>query len=294
MPFCLQAQLQKERRVYYLDASYSMHKPNKIWDAVKADLMKAIRNVEDETTELVVFPFSDAKHDHTPHAELATEAGKQRLIAWVDGYEYHDRNCKTVHNLPMSDFFANRANDDRITYMFFMTDGENEQEVKEFNDKLSAWGERYGDRTVYGFYVMLHQSARNAAVEKIVAEQPHLWLVNSADVNIRIARVQSQATFNVRNDSYLEMPIVSKTAGYKVEASIADDDYRVTRSEIVDGKLRVYIEGNGDISTLPEKKSVSLSLNCQKTPDQFSFWVSDKVKLTVLNQKERTLKISVK
>ena len=53
----------KERRVYYLDCSYSMVKPNALWDKVRDNLINAIQNVNDEKTELIVIPFAK---DNTP------------------------------------------------------------------------------------------------------------------------------------------------------------------------------------------------------------------------------------
>lgn len=44
----------RERRVYYLDATYSMINPSKLWDPVRNDLAKAINAIEDETTEIYV------------------------------------------------------------------------------------------------------------------------------------------------------------------------------------------------------------------------------------------------
>lgn len=54
----IHSQILKERRVYYLDCSYSMKQPNGIWDEVKENLKNAIEKVTDETTELVVVPFA--------------------------------------------------------------------------------------------------------------------------------------------------------------------------------------------------------------------------------------------
>ena len=77
--FSSQAQTQKERRVYYLDCSYSMVS-NKIWDKVCSNLKKAIDNVNDETTELIVIPFA---LDHNGGIQVikayATENGKKTI-----------------------------------------------------------------------------------------------------------------------------------------------------------------------------------------------------------------------
>lgn len=288
----VEAQLQKERRVYYWDASYSMHEPNGIWESVREDLIKAISNIDDETTEIVVYPFSDSKHDHTPKIAMATDDGKTSLINWINNYTYHDNKCMTVHNLPLSDFYENRTNDHKITYMFFMTDGQNELEVKEFNEKLGQWGRRYGDKNVYGFYVMLHKSAHNKDVEHVIENQSHLWLVNTADVNIRLVRTENNGVFNIRNEKYVDIPIYGNSTDFVVKASTSDDDYKVIETMIYENSLRLFFEASKDISAITEIKDVIVSLTVN-VPDEFSFWVTDKVIVKCLNKKERTLKISL-
>ena len=78
----IHSQILKERRVYYLDCSYSMKQPNGIWDEVKENLKNAIEKVTDETTELVVVPFAFDKNHHTSlpaFSSLATSKGKDFL-----------------------------------------------------------------------------------------------------------------------------------------------------------------------------------------------------------------------
>ena len=77
---CVTLYAEKERRVYYLDCSYSMVRPNKIWNAVCDNLIKAIENIEDETTEIYVIPFAvDGLFRNTLDAyiEQATPSGKE-------------------------------------------------------------------------------------------------------------------------------------------------------------------------------------------------------------------------
>ena len=78
-PLCSYAQILKEKRVYYLDCSYSMV-TNKIWNDVCDNLKKAIDNVNDETTELVVVPFALGHDGGTKtFSAMATNKGKESL-----------------------------------------------------------------------------------------------------------------------------------------------------------------------------------------------------------------------
>ena len=104
------AQVLKERRVYYLDCSFSMVTPNKIWDKVCDNLINAIENVEDETTELIVVPFAfDNQHHNALNAykELATPQGKANLKNKIRSIKpnkstmtYHDRWTKRRKTRP--------------------------------------------------------------------------------------------------------------------------------------------------------------------------------------------------
>ena len=70
----------------------------------------------------------------------------------------------TYHYIPLRDFYDNRVDDSRVTYMFLMTDGEDEdKQHTAMNQLLPQWGAKYGNKNVYGFYVMLHNQAANPA-----------------------------------------------------------------------------------------------------------------------------------
>lgn len=79
-----------ERRVYYLDVTYSMVS-NKLLAPCKDNLIKAIENIEDINTEIVVIAFAD---DRNPARRVwkkwesrATTAGKEELIKNIRGLE---------------------------------------------------------------------------------------------------------------------------------------------------------------------------------------------------------------
>ena len=81
MAFNVKAQnLIRERRVYYLDATYSMIKPSKLWDPVRNDLANAINAIEDETTEIYVVAFGGKGGTElmTWH-DYATTSGKANI-----------------------------------------------------------------------------------------------------------------------------------------------------------------------------------------------------------------------
>lgn len=297
----LNAQVQKERRVYYLDCSYSMV-TNKIWDPVCDKLISAIYHVEDNTTELWVIPFAvDGIHHETlnPIKAVADTKGKQTLENAIKSIN-PSQSSMTYHSDPIKDFYNNNrvATGNCITYLFFMTDGQNEEkEPYNFERELEKW-KQYSNAQVYGFYVMLHQSAYNTKIEQKIDELPHFWNVHSADVNISLARVPKTGVFNVRNESCLELPITGDANGYNISAKFEDKaaPYIITKTEIVGNVLKVSIEPKPS-EQLPEAVKLNMNLVCTNAKtleNNFKFWLTDNVAVTCFDKKERTLKISIK
>ena len=289
IPSLLSSQVMKERRVYYLDCSYSMVTLG-IKDKVCDNLIKAIERVEDQTTELYVIRFaydSDKDAVLSPIIAEATEQGKQKLIKAIREISWN-KNTMTYHKDPIEDFYGNnRILKDGLTYMFLMTDGNDEwSDRARFINDLKAWGEKYGEKNVYGFYVMLDKVARNPNVEKVVDQQPHFWNVSSADVNIRITRAEDKAVFNIRTDKYVDIPIFGPTDGYRISANSTNSYYRIKGSEISNGKLRLFIEGKKTEAELPESENVKVELTIDKNPGEFHFWVTDVINVKCNNKLE--------
>ena len=289
------AQVLKERRVYYLDCSYSMVTPNKIWGKVCDNLIKAIDNVEDETTELIVVPFAfDNQHHNTLSAfkELATPQGKANLKSKISSIKPNTATM-TYHSDALKDFYNNRVAPDRVNYMFFMTDGQNEENPDPMPKLLEQWGNRYSGKNVYGFYVMLHDAATNKNTENIITKQPQLWKVKTADVNINLIRLQNHAVFNARNDKYFDLPIYGKADGKKFSAAvIGTAPYSVSKVEKKGDRLRIYL-AHGDVHQLPVSLNVPLKIT-MTGGGPYDFLVTESVNVKCESKPERSLKITVR
>jgi len=291
------AQILKVRRVYYLDCSHSMV-TNKLWGPVRANLKNAIDNINDETTEIIVIPFADNSSPNPtlkPMKANATAAGKESLKAKISALPKPGKNTMTYHYIPLRDFYNNRVSTDRVTYMFLMTDGEDEdKQHTALNHLLPQWGAKYGNKNVYGFYVMLHQQAANSAIEKVCNCQDHLWKVASANVNINLVRLQSSAIFNAKNDKYFDLRIAcGDTLGKSFSASFPTDcPYKVKRTDMKSDAIRVWVE---PISGPKLPVSSDFCLNVKMTGGgKFDFLVTEKIPVKCEFKPERSLKISVR
>ena len=291
----LNAQVLKERRVYYLDCSYSMV-TNGIWDKVRDNLKNAIDNVNDETTELIVVPFAFDNQHHSQLQALsvaATPHGKKVLKDKIDAL-MSSKSTMTYHSDPLTDFYMHRVNPERVTYLFFMTDGQNEETPDKFLPLLNGWQGRYQGRNVYGFYVMLDEAAKNMDVERVIDKQENLWKVETADVDINLIRLHPQAIFNARNDEYFELPIYGRYQGKKFKASFPGESrYRVIDTAIKNDKLRVYVAYDGDVHDLPPSE-VNRLLISMSGGGEYDFLVTENIRVKCESKPERSLKISVR
>lgn len=293
----ISAQILRERRVYYLDCSFSMVS-NKIWGEVRDNLMSAIDNIQDETAEIIVIPFAD---NNLPNPVLktmvatATTAGKNELKAKIRALPKPKATTMTYHYIPVQDFFTKRVSADRVTYMFLMTDGEDEDKLKKTqNELLPKWGAMYGNRNVYGFYVMLHQQAVNPKIDEICSSQDHLWKVETADVNINLVRLQSSAIFNAKNDKYFDLQIAcGDVSGKSFSASFPTGcPYKVKRTEMKSDVIRVWVDPISN-QKLPVSSDYYLNVKmagCGK----FDFLVTEKIPVKCEFKPERSLKVFVR
>lgn len=290
----------KELRVYYLDCSYSMVKPHDLWDDVRTNLINAIQNVNDEKTELMVIPFAKDntpfnRNKLSPISKMANSSGKAELIKAISTFPDPPKNTMTYLRDPLCDFYARRVAPAKVTYMFLMTDGQNEEIPDSlFYNELKRWGNLFGDKYVYGFYVMLDKAAKNQKLESIIDSQPHLWKVESADVNINLIRLHNKGVFNARNETYFELPYYGDISGKNIAAQFdTDSPCRVTKTEKAGNKIRFYVKNLKDVHQMPPSSIHTLHIsmdNCSK----FDFLVTDIVRIEILSKPERSLKINIR
>ena len=288
------SQVGAERRVYYLDATYSMISPSKLWDPVRKDLGKAINAIEDENTEIYVVAFGGNKG-----AELKTWHGYANSVdkqAIINGFMSFDPQSNTMTYLdrPLQDFYDSKADPRRVTYCFLMTDGIDENCDKEcFANILKQWGRRYSNTDVYGFYVMLNNEARDPRIETIINDQDNLWVWETADVNVNIVRLERSVKFNVRNDDSISIPISGNVNGLKFTASFPDDaNIKVKKTYIEGGKLILDIQILGNISTMPESSHINLDVK-MSGGGKLDKFVTEAIDVECLNKHERVLSTPV-
>lgn len=275
-------------------------KSNGIWDKVRDNLKNAIEAIKDETTEVFVIPFAfDTQHHTDLNGEhsLATSKGKEHLTKYIDGLPM-TKGTLTFHSDPIRDFYKHRVLDDGVTYMFLMTDGQNEEMPRNtFQQEIKKWNSKYKGRNVYGFYVMLNPQARNDAVESAIDSQDNFWSVETADVNINFIRLDNRATFNARNDKYFDVPIRSGNVNGKcLNAQFTTGSpLQVTRAEVTGNKLRVHtkLTEGIDVYSLPTEQECQLNIEIP-VKGMLDILGTERVAVKCLSKPERSLKITIR
>lgn len=290
-----------ERRVYYLDATYSMVS-NKLWESSKDNLIRAIENIDDVNTELIIVVFADdknpAKKIWGKWEKKATTLGKQELIRNIKRLTDPIRSSMTNLYDPWMDFYS-EAKPDRVNYMFLMTDGGHEQ-GGDFFSAIDQWKNRT-DTLTYGFFVELTDKvgatevkARNKARQHIDSLQGHrLWRVSTADVNINLIRLEQCVTYNVRGDKYIDIPIFfsgkDSAAIEDLEFKFANNaDFEIKKVDSSKDAVRVYIDNHVDIFTYPTNSIIPLSVKIN-SKDGKTFLLTNSVNIKCLNKKEKKL-----
>lgn len=304
------AEMLQERRIYYLDATYSMV-TNKLWELCKENLINAIKNIEDINTEIVVVVFADdicpTKNVWEKWEEKATSAGKNKLINEIKNLTKPVTSSMTNLYSPWVDFYS-ELRPGTVNYLFLMTDGGHESKynggipLNAFLDEIDKWAEKT-DSLTYGFYVELSEEvskneeySRNKTREHIDRQKQRLWRVSTADVNINLVRLEQTATFNVRGDKHVDIPVYFSGKDKEVLKKLVfcfegSDAFTVDSIAYMEDCIRVSIGKNVDIHTYPENSTIALSVLLNNADDK-TFLLTNTVSINCLNKKEKTLYFS--
>lgn len=173
-----------QRKVYLWDVTLSMKGaggcPN-IWEDVKENIIKDIKNITDPKMEVVILPFQHRIIDKK--SDYATAEGKQRLIDFVKGYDLpkmwigdaltgHEakegekgKTTMTKLYAPLQECLETVITKDKTDVLVFLTDG-----LSDFPEDGAAfekfvceeWCEGVAEeKDIYAFYLMLTSKATN-------------------------------------------------------------------------------------------------------------------------------------
>lgn len=292
-----------ERRIYFLDATFSLI-TNKVdnttlWDQSKKNLIKAIQNIDDEETEIVVIVFADDKKSDNAewkrYEVKATDEGKKKIIKQIQGLNAHGKTSMTNLGKPIRHFIEKEAKPDKINYMFLLTDGAHEQGEAPQNVIKQSWDST--SPLTFGFHVELielNNTPSSQALKAEINKHDRIWTVQSADVDLNLIRLENKAIMNLRNENSIEIPIYFQgkdpNVTDKITVTFDDPEINMQDFQIRDNKLILNLSPKIDLSSLPDKKNVKVNLSLPPTGK--TFLLTPSIDLQILNKKERVLNIS--
>lgn len=285
----------KEQRVYYVDVTASMIGYNgseNIWNSVTKNLKKAIDNIQDESTEIVIKTFTDADSPITAIvSEYATEDGKKAIKDAINKLDpSQNTQCHTDIFLPFNDFYKYEISKTKVNYFFLMTDGHQySKRAGQLTKVINGWNTetKNGEKHIYGFYVMLCDGAHLSPADSLcMAAQKHLWGVQSASVDINLIRPKkSKFVCDIRQkDSkrYIDIPMSGNISHAGLSISGENEFCRVDTFEIKDNSIRVYFANKKHLAQIP-KISTMDNIIISQPRGEYDFLLADKVSVTCDN-----------
>ena len=247
------------RQTYLWDVTLSMQgkaknsdgtpTPN-IWNQVKSAIIDDIQQISDDRTEIVVIPFQHKALDEW--RGFATEAGKQELIARIQGYSiplFTKEDGKIIPAKgkggstwtclyePLQYVVDKVLSPDKVDVLKLMTDGIPDEHPAEYEALLGRWCQIAKEKDAYGFYIMLTSQAveGKTVLEKINPcrfDAIDVANLGGTDVSLLVLTPQQNIAFNVREDYGKEITIKyahngsgKLQAGYKVHVYSYENSY---------------------------------------------------------------------
>ena len=303
-------QFQPEKRIYLLDVTLSMQgygDNEDIYDEVIDALIDDINKVTDPNVEIVVMPFQEGIL--AEHASKATTEGKTMLIQKIK--EYKDTyKAVTYTNIlvPFKYAVENYVDPKKSNIIMIMTDGKHNDKSSPKSlliKEIKKWGTLTESVNAYAFYIILTTKADDQELNDLIEGTKGIDVIdNTGKKNFTVCQLtpQAEVAYNTKEDvnNGCQMQIRCNQDSYPDNLVVhieAHNEYVDINSDqtIEDGKVKFDVNTLTSLSEMPEKfdLDIYLSLKNNNSSDRI-FLVKENSKLTIINKKEKVLKIYVK
>lgn len=198
-----------EQRIYLWDVSESLgEKGNNLWTPLQTNLIRAVEAIPvNPLNRIVLIPFYS--NPQTPIEEYATEEGKNNIIKAI-----REKGSKPVSDVSQGGHqytniaaaiqkFHQLAKSGYKNYMFLYTDGKQEDSkgrtcMSILADELDKWSSNTPSNIKkYGFYYLVHPDADNPYIHNTERSHNNFWVIDKADVSIKIIGFPDEYPYNV-------------------------------------------------------------------------------------------------
>jgi len=236
-----QGQFKDVRQTYLWDVTLSMKGYNgapDIYEKVVDVMIKDIRSITDERTEIVVVPFQDTQYCDV-WREFATPEGKEAIIRQIRGYK-NEKVTNTNISAPLQYAIDEIFTTDKIDIMKLMTDGNDNVNPARLREVLERWCEVAKQKDAYGYYILLTDAAKNGDISLVLEGICNFEEVDASEMLDGIADIRQVNTpwkegiiINIRDEynkpKRLRFTIYSGDgnipAGFKIYFHTRPNDY---------------------------------------------------------------------
>ena len=313
------AQNKSERRIYLWDVTLSMKgfkgKTPNVYDDVVSFLEKEINSITDESTEIIVLPFTVAILDRKE--VKATIQGKSELIKWFNTFN-NEKETYTNICVPIIEVKEKYIQKDKRNILFLLTDGAHNDKNSKYTKAdllrlLEEWCDFSRNNDAYALYVMLTKDAVDNEIIDVCKKCERLGVTEGHGFNVLDLQPSELIKFNIKDDegkpaqitvtcnknvALPENIIVKVTA---VENQFVDIDQSV---EIKNGKISFDVKYKQPYLTLrtllggSEKLSLHLDLinsdEIKQNTGNLVLLTQKDIELELINKPEKILRIHVK
>ena len=320
-----QGQFKDVRQTYLWDVTLSMKGYNgapDIYEKVVDVMIKDIRSITDERTEIVVVPFQDTQYCDV-WREFATPEGKAAMIKHIRNYK-NENVTNTNISAPLQYAMDELFSTDKIDIMKLMTDGNDNVDPARLREVLERWCEVAEQKDAYGYYILLTDAAKNGDISMVLKGLCHFEEVDASEMLDGIADIRQLNNtwkegilINIR-DEYDKPKRIRFTVysgdgnipeGFKVRFKTLPNDY-VEVDEVAemnaDNSLEIHPRFKKPQQTLIEELPTDhmygdIVLQFERTPEMaqdpkyaFTRIVDSECALLLENKPVKTVKIYVK
>lgn len=313
------AQNKSERRIYLWDVTLSMKgfkgNTSNIYNDVVSFLEKEINSITDESTEIIVLPFTVEILDRKE--VKATIQGKSELIKWIKSFNNEEETYTNIC-VPFIEVKEKYIQKDKRNILFLLTDGAHNDKNSKYTKAdllrlLEEWCDFSRNNDAYALYVMLTKEAVDEEIIEVCKKCERLGVTEGHGFNVLDLQPSELIKFNIKDDEGKPAQItvtckkdVPLPENIIVKVTAEENQFiEIEQSvEIKNGKIAFDVKYKQPYSTLKtlfeenEKLPIHLELinsdEIKQSTGNLVLLTQNDIELELINKPEKTLRIHVK
>lgn len=271
-----------------------------IFDQVREQLIKAIREIQDPSSDIVLITWQDKIID--TWQQKATQKGKQELIDQLNAI-----SAKTVPGQNTNIYNAwmeakKHVDPNKINIIYLLTDGKHtvrNPPISKLYQEIPQWQDFSQDKDYYMFIVELTSEAIDQKLRSEVEKTDKVEFIHGIEFYTLYI---NQTNVVVNLDEQLEFPLSIQTQNLpkkyldiKVKLNLENENFQIVNPPITLSdipttiKLRLLKPLDQVKASLPESSSFSIHLELEDNEHKHVKLINKIINCKIINKKEKVL-----